>query len=105
MGVRIYKSRGPLCETPGRQKSLDFVLIVENYITQQKNFVSKSKEERKVVISEPIANQNTTENDVMPNGGIVKVMMDYYINFQLAETTIIQRTETITVNVQTQENL
>jgi hypothetical protein len=87
-----------------RAESSDFILIVENYITQQKNFISKPKEEGEVLISDPISNQVSNKEEALENGSIVKVMMDYYVNFELKPDTKIEKTQAITVNVQNPGN-
>ncbi|HEX7904875.1 MAG TPA: restriction endonuclease [Chitinophagaceae bacterium] len=86
-----------------RADSSDFVLVVENYITQQRNFISRSKEESKVILSEPIVNQNNDDDQIVKNGSILKIMMDYYVNFELLPGTKVQKTQTVTVNIQNPE--
>jgi hypothetical protein len=77
---------------------MDFVLIVENYITNQRNFISKSTEEPSIHLSDPIEISQINEAEKFQNGSIVKVIMDYYVNFHLKKSTKIKETPMMTVD-------
>jgi hypothetical protein len=84
-----------------RAGSSDFILMVENFITKQKNFVAKSKEDGTINLSGPVCNDDdySIERQAMENGSVVKVMLDYFVDFNIPEDAKIQKTHTITVNV------
>lgn len=84
-----------------RTKSVDFALIVENYISKQKNFVSKSKNESKIKLSEPIETKKSAIDDselVHPNS-IIKISEAHYINFEFKKETKVIKTKDITIDL------
>ena len=64
-----------------RTENVDFALVVENYITTQRNFASKRKNEDKVTLSEPIQpHTNDDRNEILKeNGRIMKAMLEHYV--------------------------
>lgn len=85
-----------------RGASSDFILMVENFITKQKNFVSKAKEDGTIVLSDPILAEESnrdSSNQRRENGSVIKVTMDYFVNCKIPPDAKIQTTKTITVNV------
>jgi hypothetical protein len=85
-----------------RAASADFVLVVENYLTNQKHFVSKAKEEDRVKLSEPFEEKDEKEDDsdVLQNGSIAKISLEQYVAFSLKPTTIVvQIPQDLTVNL------
>lgn len=86
-----------------RAGSKDFVYVVENYITNQKNFITKAKDNTSIELSDPIKENIAPTEDTFVNGSSFKVMMDYYIDFAIREKTIVRKTKPITVNVQNPE--
>jgi len=64
-----------------RAGNVDFALVVENYITSQRNFASKRKDEDKVSLSEPVV-EHSEENDkdiLKENGRVMKVLLEHYV--------------------------
>jgi hypothetical protein len=84
-----------------RAASADFALIVENYITNQRNFASKTKDEEHIKLSEPInPPKEFREKDVLKNGSIIKISLEHYVSFSLKPTTKINKTADMTVKLQ-----
>jgi len=79
--------------------SFDFALIVENYISKQKNFVSKPKKEHKVKLSEPIIDKEIEDEKLVQPNSIIKVSTEHYVNFEFKKETVIKETKEITVNL------
>ena len=82
-----------------RTESFDLALVVENYISQQRNYISKSVTESKIKISEPIVDKPYNKDEVLQPNSIIKVMTKHWVNFVFKEDTLINNTEEITVNL------
>lgn len=82
-----------------RTASVDFALIVENFISKERNFVSKLKDESKIVLSEPIADEIIDESKLVNPNDIIKVATEHYVNFEFKKETKILTTNLITVNI------
>ena len=84
-----------------KTESVDFALIVENYISKQRNFVSKPKSESRLTLSEPIEfeNEKTDESKYVQPNSIIKISTEHYINFEFKKETKIIETKDITVNL------
>ncbi|HLO69337.1 MAG TPA: restriction endonuclease [Flavipsychrobacter sp.] len=82
-----------------RASSSDFVLIVENYITNQKNFVSRVKNENKVVLSNPIKKKEDSSNDALQNGSVLKILMEPYVHFDIPSADKIHNGPPIIINL------
>ncbi len=73
---------------------MDFALIVENYITKQRNVVSKPKNFTAFNISEQLKDKSdATSNDVLKNGAVVKIILEPYVSNNLKPDTEIKQTE------------
>lgn len=84
-----------------KTESVDFALIVENYISKQKNFISKPKLESKIILSEAIeieTNEINKSKFVQPNG-VIKVSTEHYVNFEFKTETEIVKTKEIIVRI------
>jgi len=84
-----------------KTESVDFALIVENYISKQKNFVSKRKTESKIKLSDPIQIENSEIDEsklVQPNS-LIKISTEHYINFEFKKETKIVKTKDIIINL------
>lgn len=80
--------------------SLDFALIVENYISKQKNFVSKPKAESKIRLSKPIGlEKKKHKSELLQPNSIIKVTMGHYVNFEFKQETKIVKTKSMIVNL------
>ena len=83
-----------------RAEKTDFVLMVENYITKQKNFAFKEADEDKVELSDPlVSSEENSSDEIVANGSIMKVTSDYWIGVSLSPNTRIRQTEDINVNI------
>lgn len=84
-----------------RTSSVDFALIVENYISKQKNFISKSKAESKLKLSEPIETDknNADKSDLVHPNSIIKITTEHWVNFEFKNATKVSKTKEITVNI------
>ena len=83
-----------------RTESVDFAFIVENYISKQRNFISKPKEKRDLELSKPIIDVNVyKKNELVQNNSIIKIMTEHYVNFEFNKLTIINETKEIIVNL------
>lgn len=60
-----------------RAEKFNYVLMVENYITKQKNFVAKAKDTNNITLSPPLTDKPI--GDDLQNGAIIKINMDYYV--------------------------
>lgn len=87
-----------------KTESMDFALIVENYISKQKNFVSKPKTESKIKLSEPIEieEKDVDESDLVQPNSIIKLTTEHYVSFEFKKETKITKTKEITVNLVTE---
>lgn len=83
-----------------RAESADFILMVEDYISHQKHFVSKHKDEEKVR-SQKVNDTVKTSNDEQPmvNGSIMKITTEYYVSFQVKPDSVIHPTSEVNVNL------
>lgn len=89
-----------------RAASADFALIVENYITNQKNFASKHKDEDQVKLSDPIEPKpETDDKKALKNGSIMKITLEHYVGYSIQPTTEIIKTNDLTVNLQAPTNI
>ncbi|MCX2431113.1 restriction endonuclease [Pedobacter sp. GR22-10] len=84
-----------------KTESLDFALIVENYISKQRNFVSKPKTESKIKLSEPIKIDNTgiNESEFLQPNSIIRLTTEHYVSFEFKKETKITETKDIVVNL------
>jgi hypothetical protein len=84
-----------------KTESYDFALIVENYISKQKNFVSKQKTDTKLKVSEPIEidNSKIDESQLVQNNSIIKLSREHYIDFEFKKDTKIVNTKDMIVNL------
>lgn len=82
-----------------RASSSDLALMVENYITNQRNFASKAKDTGEVKLSDPIQPPKD-EGQVMENGSIMKLIMDYYVDIKLEPGIAVTGLPDVTVNLQ-----
>ncbi|MBA4058488.1 MAG: hypothetical protein C0490_27470, partial [Marivirga sp.] len=81
-----------------RASSADFALVVENYITRQRNFASKKKDEDQIKLSEPLQkSQDSNDDKAVKNGSVMKVMLEHYVSFELQPATKIMKTPNMTV--------
>jgi hypothetical protein len=84
-----------------RTESVDFALIVENYISKQKNFVSKPKTESKIRLSDPIEvdEEDIDESKFVQPNSMIKLTTEHYVSFEFKTETKINKTKEITVNL------
>ena len=84
-----------------KTESLDFALIVENYISKQKNFVSKPKTESKIKLSEPIEIEKSKidESELVQPNSLIKISTEHYINFEFKKETKIVNTKDMIINL------
>lgn len=83
--------------------SLDFALIVENYVSKQRNFVSKPKTESKIKLSEPIIEDEIIDKSKIVNpDDLIKITTEHYVHFQVRKETKILNTNEITINLVTE---
>jgi hypothetical protein len=66
-----------------RASSSDLALVVENYITNQRNYASKSKDTGEVKLSDPIEPSTVPDEKVLKNGSVMKIILDYYVDMRL----------------------
>ncbi len=84
-----------------RAASIDFALVVENYITNQRNFAIKSKEDEQLNLSEPIESSKEISNQqTLKNGSIIKITLEHYVSYELQPTAKITKMPDVTVNLQ-----
>jgi hypothetical protein len=65
-----------------RASSSELALVVENYITNQRNYASKAKATGEVKLSDPIEPSTVDEDKVLKNGSIMKIILDYYVDMK-----------------------
>lgn len=82
-----------------RAANLDFALIVENYITKQKNFVAKRKTFSKLDVSEQIKEKTEQSGEALENGSILKVYFDPYVAFEMKPETIVDKTNDLVLRL------
>lgn len=79
-----------------RGKSLDFALIVENFITNQRNYVSKSLDSETLVLSDPIIETKGDEKTLDPNS-IIKITLEPNVGFSLDKLNNLESTPPLTI--------
>ena len=82
-----------------RAKNFNYVLMVENYITTQKNFVAKDKETSNSSLSPPVANKPAVED--LRNGAVIKITTDFYVGISMPSGVNIENINDINVNLKT----
>jgi len=82
-----------------RAINFNYVLIIENYITKQKNFVAKNKETSFISLSKPIVKDESAMD--LRNGATIKVNTDYYVGVDLPEGLQIEDINNVEVKFQT----
>lgn len=87
-----------------RTKDKDFALVVENYITNQRNFVSKEKGSEKVNLSKPIEDIKQDEGKALENGSIMKIMFEPYVLMTLKPDTPINKLNDFTLEIRSSVN-
>lgn len=83
-----------------KASSSDIALVVENYITNQRNYASKDKKTGEVKLSNPIVPSDISDDKILKNGSIMKVILDYYVGMQFPDDTPVEKLPDLTVNVQ-----
>ena len=76
------------------------VLMVENYITSQKNFVSKERLSDKITLSSPLEQSADKSTDDLRQGAILKVLTDFYVTFEVPFDAQIIMLPDVTVNLE-----
>ncbi len=84
-----------------RAESQDFVLMVENYITRQRNFVSKPANSGSVKLEEKTEAPADPDAAVLENGQVMKILTEPYVAAVLKEGVVPFETQLITVNLAT----
>lgn len=84
-----------------RAESQDFVLMVENYITRQRNFVSKPANSDNVKLEEKTETPAEPDKPVLGNGQVMKILTEPYVAAVLNEGVVPFETQLITVNLTT----
>lgn len=79
--------------------SVDFALIVENYISKQKNFISKHKNEDKIRLSNPIESSNFEKSELVNPNSTIKLALEHWVDFQLKDTTKIEKANDINIKI------
>lgn len=82
-----------------KTESVDIALIVENYISKQKNFISKHKNEYKLKLSHPIQDVDSEKSEIVYPNSIIKVGLEHWVDFQLKATTTIKKINDINVKI------
>ena len=84
-----------------KTESFDFALIVENFISKQKNFVSKPKIDSKIKLSEPIETEKskTDKSEILQPNSLIKISTEHYIDFEFKKETKIIKTKDMTINL------
>lgn len=84
-----------------RAHSADFALIVENYISNQKNYISKRKNEEKLKLSEPIKKQKEVdESKLLKSNSVIKMLTEHYVSCDLQKSTVVQKIKDLTINIE-----
>lgn len=83
-----------------RTASMDMALVVENYITNQKNVVSRKKNENQVQLSIPLVEQDQDESRTVKDKSVIKVTLAHFMELDLKSDTIIKNSNEITVKMQ-----
>ena len=69
-------------------------MVVENYITKQRNVVTKAKTFSTFNISEQLkANTDKDDADTLKNGSIMKIYLEPYVSMDIKPETRILNTE------------
>jgi hypothetical protein len=77
-----------------RAEQLDFALVVENYITKQRNVVTKAKTFSAFNILEQLKdNVDNNDGEALVNGSIIKIYFEPYVSIDLKAYTIVKQTE------------
>lgn len=98
ISFRHHQSISQIKMEHDRASSADFALIVENYITRQRNFASKKKGEEQIKLSEPLQqSQDSNDDKAVKNGSVMKVMLEHYVSFELQPATKVIKTPDMTV--------
>ena len=84
-----------------RAKSADVMLIVENYITNQRHLAAKRKDESNVKLSEPIVEaKKVAEENILKNGSVIKLIMEPYVITAIKSDAKIFEAVLLTINIQ-----
>ena len=76
-----------------RTAHVDFALVVENYISSQRNFISKSKENDQIILSEPIEDKvELDDSKIVKNKSLIQISTEHYVSFELNKEVSIKRT-------------
>lgn len=98
ISFRHHQSISQIKMEHDRASSADFALVVENYITRQRNFASKKKDENQIKLSEPLQqSQDSNDDKAVKNGSVMKVMLEHYVSFELQPATKVMKTPDMTV--------
>jgi hypothetical protein len=81
-----------------KTKDFNYVLMVENYITKQKNFVGKKKEDNSISLSAPVTTGERGED--LSKGGIIKMNTEYYVGIANEPGIKIEDINDVTVNLE-----
>lgn len=85
-----------------RGKNLDFALMVENYIVNQKHTVIKHKDEELIHVSDnlvEIKSEDIKEEEVLHNGSILKIYLQADVVLDITGNELVKETKEITVNI------
>lgn len=85
-----------------RGKNLDFALMVENYIVNQKHTVIKHKDEELIHVSDnlvEIKSEDIKEEEVLHNGSIFKIYLQADVVLDITGNELVKETKEITVNI------
>lgn len=81
---------------------VDFALVVENYITSQRNVASKLTGENKTKLSKPIMTEiKGGENNPTSNVRMIKYSTEHYVDFKVKSQTIPNLLPDLTIDLQT----
>lgn len=87
-----------------RTSSLDLALVAENYITNQRNFISKRKGDEKINLTDPVPNNAITDQEnAVKNGSVIKAVLEHYFDIPITEETKIINSGDLTVNLRNNE--
>ncbi len=83
-----------------RGSSSDIALVVENYITNQRNYASRAKATGEVKLSDPIEPSNVSDDKALQNGSIMKIILDYFVDMKFDNNIRVEKLPDLTVNIQ-----
>jgi hypothetical protein len=83
-----------------RTASMDIALVVENFITNQKNVVSRKKNENQVKLSVPLIEGDENESRTVQDKSVVKMTMTHYIDLDIKPSTTIKDANVIVVKME-----